>query len=159
FSDRGKGHLRPPPAIRDALDACIQAVAKKWKQAKRSADRDGRLRERQLDQLRKAERAGRLSLADAADRGMEAAYLHASGNKADPANARQVMYAARPRVLELTGGKCWANSSYFTQHLLPKFVEAHPELTADWDVVYDARGRLIEPHTGRRIDLGTLEVR
>jgi hypothetical protein len=90
---------------------------------------------------------------------MEEAYLHASGNKSDPANARQIMYAARSRVLELTGGKCWSRSSYFTQTLLPKFVEDNPELTADWNVVFDARGRLIEPHTATRIDLGTLEVR
>jgi hypothetical protein len=100
-----------------------------------------------------------LSLKDAANRVMEDAYLQASGDKDDPANARQVMYAARRQVLGLTGGKSWSRSSYFTQKLLPGFIEAHPELTADWDVVYDARGRLIEPHTGRRIDLGTLEVR
>ena len=35
----------------------------------------------------------------------------------------------------------------------------HPKLTADWDVVFDARGHLIEPHTGRRVALGTLGVR
>src|SRR5262249_61802013 len=62
-------------------------------------------------------------------------------------------------VVELTGGRCWAKSSYFTQHLLPDFVDANPELTANWKVVFDARGRLTEPHTGRRVDLGTQEVR
>src|SRR5262249_32296199 len=73
-----------------------------------------------------------------------------------PANARQVMYAARPRVLELTGGECWKQSSYFTQKLLPSFVKTHPDLTKDWDVVFDARGHLREPHTGCRIGLGTV---
>ena len=34
----------------------------------------------------------------------------------------------------------------------------HPELTADWKVVFDARGHLIEPHTGRSVPLGTSEV-
>jgi hypothetical protein len=38
-------------------------------------------------------------------------------------------------------------------------VTKNPELTANWDVVFDARGRFVEPHTGRRTDLGTLEVR
>jgi hypothetical protein len=134
-------------------------VTRSWKDAKRQADRDGRLREQQLERLRKARRTKALSIKEAAYRVMEEAYLHASGNKADPANARQIMYAARPRVLELTGGRCWSKSSYFTQVLVPNFVEAHPDLTADWDVVYDARGRLVEPHTGRQIDLGTLQVR
>ena len=29
----------------------------------------------------------------------------------------------------------------------------------DWDVVFDARGRLTEPHTGYVVPLGTLQVR
>jgi hypothetical protein len=38
-------------------------------------------------------------------------------------------------------------------------MEANPELTAGWDVVFDARGHLAEPHTRQRIDLGTISVR
>jgi hypothetical protein len=38
-------------------------------------------------------------------------------------------------------------------------VTAHPDLTASWDVVFDDRGHLIEPHTDTRIGLGTLAVR
>jgi hypothetical protein len=90
---------------------------------------------------------------------MEAAYRHAGAQGRYPANARQIMYAARPAVLELTGGKCWKRSSYFTQELLPDFMEEHPDLAAAWDVVFDDRGHLIEPHTQHRIGLGTLEVR
>jgi hypothetical protein len=90
---------------------------------------------------------------------MVEAYMKASANNTLPANARQIMYAARPLILALTGGECWKNSSYFTQHLLPDFIEENPALTADWDVVFDARGRLVEPHTRHRTDLGTLEVR
>jgi DNA topoisomerase VI subunit B len=159
FTDRGKGKLALPDDVAEALEKCVRSVARQWKDEKRQADREGRLRQQQLEKLRKARQAKRVTLKDAAWQVMEAAYLHASGNKSDPANARQVMYAARPRVMELTGGECWAKSSYFTQTLLPAFIEAHPGLTADWNVVFDARGRLIEPHTGRRIDLGTLEVR
>jgi hypothetical protein len=43
--------------------------------------------------------------------------------------------------------------------LLPDFVHAHPEVTASWDVVFDDRGHLIEPHTDTRIGLGTVAVR
>lgn len=42
---------------------------------------------------------------------------------------------------------------------MPEFIEANQELTSTWDVVYDARGKFIEPHTEKRVDLGTLEVR
>jgi DNA topoisomerase VI subunit B len=159
FTDRGKGRLALPPAIEEALGKCVRLVTRPWRDAKRQADREGRLHQHELERLRKANRPKVLSLKAAAYRVMEDAYLHASGNGADPANARQIMYAARPRVLELTGGRCWKKSSYFTQKLLNDFVKAHPRLTADWDVVYDARGHLIEPHTGRQIDLGTLQVR
>jgi DNA topoisomerase VI subunit B len=159
FTDRGKGTLALPGVLAEALATCVRSVAKPWQEAKRQADRDGRLRQQQLEKLRRARQRPELNLKEAAFQVMEQAYLHASGNKTDPANARQVMYAARPRVLELTGGKCWSKSSYFTQTLLPGFIETHPTVTADWNVVFDARGRLIEPHTGKRIDLGTLEVR
>jgi hypothetical protein len=69
------------------------------------------------------------------------------------------MYAARPLILALTHGRLWKNSDYFTQTLLPDFVEEHPELTSGWDVVFDARGHFTEPHTGELFGLGTLEVR
>jgi DNA topoisomerase VI subunit B len=159
FTDRGKGHLDLPDEVAEALEKCVQSVAKGWKEAKRSSDREDRLHQQQLDRLRKAERSKELSLIDAAYSVMEEAYLQASGDNADPANARQVMYAARRQILKLTGGKSWSHASYFTQKLLPDFVEANPELTADWDVVFDARGHLTEPHTGQSIGLGTLEVR
>ena len=35
----------------------------------------------------------------------------------------------------------------------------HPDQTAEWDVVYDARGHFAEPHTERLISLGTINVR
>jgi DNA topoisomerase VI subunit B len=159
FTDRGKGALSLPSQVADALEQCVRSVCSKWRQAKRQADRTGRLHQQQLEKLRKAHQPKTVKIKEAAYRVMEAAYLHVSGDKIDPANARQIMYAARPHVLELTGGKCWKKSSYFTQNLLPKFVEDNPELTKDWDIVFDARGHLIEPHTGRRIDLGTLAVR
>jgi DNA topoisomerase VI subunit B len=159
YTDHGKARVDLPHAVADGLRKCVHSVAREWKAAKHKADRKDRLSERRLEELRKAQQPKELKINEAACLVLEEAYLHASGNKADPANARQVMYAARPRVLALTGGKCWKHSSYFTQTLLPEFIEAHPELTADWDVVYDARGHLVEPHTGERIDLGTLQVR
>lgn len=91
---------------------------------------------------------------------MKSAYLKASGNGKYPANARQIMYAARRQIIDLTGKtKPWTNDSYFTQKLLPAYIEAHADQTAHWDVVYDVRGRLREPHTGAMVELGTLAVR
>jgi hypothetical protein len=91
---------------------------------------------------------------------MEEVYLYVSDNGSLPAHARQMMYRARKRIQEVTGiAEPWKKSSYFTQTLLPDFMAAHPDKTESWDVVYDARGHLREPHTGTEIGLGTLEVR
>ena len=70
------------------------------------------------------------------------------------------MYAARDHIQERTGKELNKDrQKYFNQTLLPDFVNEHPEATAGWDVVFDARGHLVEPHTNLSIPLGTLEVR
>jgi hypothetical protein len=51
------------------------------------------------------------------------------------------------------------DDGYFTQTLLPSYMLSHPETTAAWDVVYDARGHFEEPHTEVIVPLGTLDVR
>ena len=141
--------------LRAALRKSMQKVTKDWTKAKRHADKRDRLHERQLDRFARYER--RVSIKDAAYQVMERAYLKASANNTLPANARQIMYAARPLVLDLTDGRCWKNSSDFTQRLLPDFMAQHGAL--GWDVAFDARGHFVEPHTDERVDLGTLDVR
>lgn len=159
FEDTGKGTLQLGTVQLEALRKCVQGIAKEWKASKRQADANDKVSERELQRMRKAQSLQRLDLKEAAFYVMEEAYNETSDNGRLPATARQIMYKARPQVLALTGGKIWKNSAYFTQTLLPNFVEAYPEITATWDVVYDARGHFLEPHTNRRIDLGTLAVR
>jgi hypothetical protein len=99
-----------------------------------------------------------LTIKDACFKVMEQAYMRASANNTLPANARQIMYQARPLIQQLTT-KMWKDSNLFTQKYLPRFLRENYALTASWDVVYDARGHFEEPHTERRVDLGTLAVR
>ena len=146
------------PDMLEALQTAVTSVSKDWKTAKRSADKEDHVRQRDLERMRSRSSYRELSIKDAAYQVMRRAYLAASANDTLPATARQVMYAARPLVLGLTGGKCWSNSSYFTQHLLPDFMDEYLESNA-WNVVFDARGHFREPHTEERTDLGTLEVR
>ena len=98
-----------------------------------------------------------LTVKDAAWAVMDEAYRLASGDGRYPANARQIMYAARPEILRLTG-KAKLDDAYFTQVLLPDYVAEHRH-AAGWDVVFDARGSLVEPHTGCEVRLGTIDVR
>ena len=159
FTDRGKTRLKLPTEISTALDQAIKYVTKQWTTLKRKEIRHNRKLHREREAQQKAKKREKLSIKAAAYQVMEQAYMKASANNTLPANARQVMYAARPSVMELTGGKCWSKSSYFTQTIVPNFQREKPELTADWDVVYDARGSLIEPHTGEKVEIGTLGVR
>jgi len=157
-TDAGKTALILPPELRAVLARALAGATAEWKRTKRQADRADRVREEDLARLRR-ERQAPLSIKAAAFAVMADAYRLASANGSLPANTRQVMYAARPRVLELTGGTCWSDANYFTQHLLPDYLSEHPEATASWDVVFDARGHLYEPHTGHEVPLGTLAVR
>ncbi|OPY01283.1 MAG: DNA topoisomerase VI subunit B [Syntrophorhabdus sp. PtaB.Bin047] len=160
FTDRGKGRLRLPAEMMDGLGKAVSFVTKDFAKEKRRADWNGRLGKRQLVGIFRRERRSQLSTKEAAYASMEEAYVKASGNGSYPANARQIMYVARPLVQQLTGKiPPWKNTAYFTQILLPDYMEENHERTKTWDVVYDARGKLVEPHTGRRVDLGTLAVR
>jgi DNA topoisomerase VI subunit B len=159
FTDRGKSTLALPQEIHDSLVKSIDKVTSNWQQKAKQLRRAERMQERELDELRKARKRQQLSVKEAAYRVMEEAYLHASSGGRYPANARQVMYAARPLVQQLTGGVLWKNSNQFTQKYLPGFLERYPAETANWDVVYDARGHFVEPHTRNSVDLGTLGVR
>lgn len=98
-----------------------------------------------------------VSIKDAAWSIMDRAYRIASGGGRYPANARQVMYAARPEILRLTGSDK-LDDAYFTQNLLPDYIAEHGKET-EWDVVFDSRGSFTEPHTGHDVPLGTIDVR
>jgi len=153
--------------LKDVLAKGMAKVTREFTEEKRKAAAATRgggyiyISQAQKDRLiaREKKDAEKVIIKTAAYEVMYQAYMLASANGTLPANARQIMYAARPLVFEKTGGKCWEKSSYFTQTLLPDYVSEHPDETADWDVVYDARGHLVEPHVRARLGLGTLEVR
>lgn len=90
---------------------------------------------------------------------MPDAYAQASDDHRLPAPARQIGYALR----QLTGLGDELKLDYLLkgkqQGLINAYLEDHPEETKDWDVLRDARGSVVEPHTGTKVPLGTREVR
>ena len=162
YLDRGKSGVEVPGGnLPEVITAAVEAVTKKWAAQRKAEERHASA---QLQRRQVMTRIKPPSIREAAFDVMEQAYLKASGNGRFFANARQVMYAARPLVLEITGGECWSQSSYFTQDLLPEYIDAHG-LDGVWKIAYDARGHLVEPHRSRlsgaatSVALGTLEVR
>src|SRR5262249_37576191 len=158
-TDHAKRTLALPLVIRDAIEHhAVPAVSKTWAAVKRRIARDERSRAEELKRLHRKGKT-RDDIKPFAWEVMPKAYAITSEDNKYPAKARQIMYTARRLILPLRGGRFCKNSSTFTQGYDPDYLEEHPEETADWQVVFDARGHFTEPHTGLRIDLGTLPVR
>lgn len=153
FTDRGKTQVHLTDELSGHLKRTVATVAKIWKQAKKQADRKNRLSREAIDRMRY--KPQNVTIKEAAFQVMEEAYMKASAGGKYPANARQIYYAARPYILRETGER-QLNSLYFTQTLLKDYLETYE---TDWDVVFDARGHFVEPHTNASIDLGGIDVR
>jgi hypothetical protein len=132
----------------------VESVTKKWTKQRKAEERGRARTSRQAVMTR----TSRIEIKYAAWTALPDAYQKASGGGKYPVAARQLYYAVRPYVLE-ESEKSELDSQYFTQRILPEYVASHREETADWDVVYDARGHFQEPHTGVITPLGTLDVR
>ncbi len=143
--------------ITDLLKAAITKATSDFRKEKRTTNRREEL-SRSARQRLYVRHYAPMSVRRASFRVMEEAYMKASANNTLPANARQIMYQARPLIQKLTT-KMWKDDSLFTQNYLPRYLRDNSTKTANWDVVYDARGHFEEPHTETRVDLGTLAVR
>lgn len=162
FSDHGKARLELPKVLQDDITEMIQAAVKGWTKMKAKMHREQMATHRHWMERQRQLSRPKLSAKAAcfAPGVMAAAYAKVSNNGQYPANARQIMYVARPVIIEMTGKEPpWKNDDTFTQVILPDYIAAHPTETADWDVVFDDRGHFEEPHTGLRIGLGTVAVR
>src|SRR4051794_27188592 len=132
----------------------VQKVTRKWAEQSRREIREASARANRRSAFAPSRKA---TVVDAAYEIMEAAYLKASGGGTLPVKPRQIMYAARGHIQGRTGKRL--DDRYFCQTILPDFCDLNGDLTAGWDIVWDARGSLVEPHTDRQVPLGTLEVR
>ena len=142
----------------------IESVTDDWRKQRQREDRgwpEVKQRRRRVMSCNEYEYSTRVTITDAANECMEAAYMKASAGGTLPAAARQIMYAARPTILanarDRHGNPLQLRSEYFTQTLLPDYMREFG--CEDWDVVFDARGHLSEPHTKKTVPLGTLDVR
>jgi hypothetical protein len=141
---------RPRNIANDILDA-VESAASKWTRQKKSEERHpGNIRYR----MSRMTKEPRTTQKEAAWHVMEESYMAASNNNTLPAMARQIFYQARPKIMALTDDRELVYG-YFSQVLLPDYIE---ERGVKWNVVYDARGHFLEPHTNRRIGCGTIEV-
>src|SRR5208337_589861 len=135
----------------DDIEKLWTDVTRKWTRQRKVEERHpGMVRHRTVRMTSKK----KTSQTEAAAKVMEESYMAASNGGRYPATARQVFYKARPKIMAMTDNKP-LSSQYFTQTLLPDYITKHG---LSWNVVFDARGHIEEPHTILEIGLGTLEV-
>lgn len=158
YLDRGKTKVELPKSVGKAIRDGLVAVTKDWAATQRRMFRNQAAGERARQRMLRAYNRTR-TIKDIVEEHMPAVYAKVSGDGTMPAGARQLMYAMRPIILAELPDKDSFSDQYFTQTLLPDYLQDHPEETASWDVVYDARGHFKEPHTGCEVALGTLAVR
>src|SRR5262245_2985826 len=142
---------RSIPAV---MTGMLERATRKWTRQRKAEERHPaarRYREKRLTAI------PRTTQKEFAEEVMEECYWHVSGPRNLPAQARQIYYAARGKIMEATDNR-ELNYGYFSQTLLPNYQEDYPEICSDWNVIYDARGHCEEPHTNRRFGCGTLEI-
>ena len=143
-----------PRSIPSVMTGMFERATRKW-------TRQRKLEERHPAAIRY--RASRLTTIprttqkEVAEEVMQECYKHVSGPRNLPAQARQIYYAARGKIMEQTDDR-ELSYGYFSQTLLPDYQDEHPDICRHWNVIYDARGHCEEPHTNRRFGCGTLEV-
>ena len=135
---------------RSIIDA-IEGGTAKWAKQRKAEERAASARANRRYVMT---RVRSINQKEASEQILPDAWAKASGDGEYPASARQIYYAARGPLQDMTGKPVKYN--YFSQTLLPDFIEEHMKT---WDVVYDARGTYFEPHGGRPVPIGTLQVR
>src|SRR5215831_10167240 len=143
-----------PRSIPSVMTGMFERATRKWTRQRKLEERHPaaiRYRTSRLTAI------PRTTQKDAAEEVMQECYKHVSGPRNLPAQARQIYYAARGKIMEQTDDK-EVVYGYFSQTLLPNYQDEHPDICRHWNVIYDARGHCEEPHTNRCFGCGTLEV-
>jgi hypothetical protein len=153
FLDRAKTRLSvsdefAEPIARVVWGAC-KTLYKDGERRRKDAARAAR-----VQQAWETQSSATCTLKEAVFAVLQASVDHVTGGKVgDPLQVRSLYYVVRKRIQAFTSKDLDFN--YFSQDLLVQYQEAHGAIPG---LEYDPRGVLYEPHTGRRVLLGTREV-
>ena len=124
YTDRGKSAIvMNSRADADALLDAVTAVTRSWTRQRKAELRD---RSREISRRDALARRRRVTIKDAAWRRSWPLPTGMPRPTRPSANARQIMYAARPDILRLTR-RDQLDDDYFTQTLLPDYMAEHPD--------------------------------
>jgi hypothetical protein len=138
----------------DDILAVTKNVTKEWTKQRKAEERNSRAR-----YSRQYIYSDRVNFTDVADDILPPGYAHASGDGRYTVDKRQFYYCVRDEFLEETGQEITAD--YFSQNLLVKYMNQHPQKTAAWKITASPRGTLTIPNTDSgttRIPCGTTAI-
>ena len=155
FLDRGKSSLSIPSAMADDIAGAVWSAAKvlfkEYKAWQKDAAKQNRIDEARHKEVKPCTiiKAVFTVMEDA----IQAATQAATGNKRLPASVRQLFYKVRDAIQAHTNEVL--GHDYFAQNLLIKYRQENGRNRLIYN---DPRGVMYEPHSGRALQLGTLEV-
>jgi hypothetical protein len=138
----------------DAIVKLSKKVTKKWAKQRTREVKNKRARTQRTERM--IYYIPKVTLKQAAAKIMPDAYDQASNGGKHWALRRQIFYKARPLIQKILGETVKQN--YFLKSLLPDYLSEHPDKAREWKIAADPRGHLTEPHTGKVIPVGTLEI-
>jgi hypothetical protein len=154
FLDRGKSVLDVQGELRVAVQKAVLSVTGDYKTKRKAAERDAAAAEKEEERRRRAREAkpDETSVQDAVLAVISEAIEKASGGNLMEFGGRDFYYAARELIQQ-----------YTDKPLTQKYFDA---IVDRWEIEYglidglqrDPRGFLLEPHTHKRIPLGTKAV-
>jgi DNA topoisomerase VI subunit B len=153
FRDRGKSQIIASAELGEAVGETIASVLKEHYALRDKANKGEEAEERDRQRREKAARSTIPSLKEAVYAVIKEAADKASGGGKYLYSVRQLYYAVRPMIQEYTNKAL--NYAYFTPTLVTDYEDAHSSLEK---LVYDPRGHLLTPHSGKSIPLGTKDV-
>jgi DNA topoisomerase VI subunit B len=157
FRDRAKSTVFIPSKIGQAIAEATYACCKEWYEHKKREEKDAAKEEKREEHEReerdKEERREQWSLKDAVFKVLPDAISKASSGGRYRYSARSLFYQVRPLIQSCTDKQL--RSGYFSQTLLNQYEEIYGEIPG---LYRDPRGYFLEPHTGVKIQLGTLAV-
>jgi DNA topoisomerase VI subunit B len=153
FLDRGKTRLQLPKQVEDLVAKALWSVGKTFHAEGKRREKDA-VRQHKREQEREREQKTKEdSLVGACYKCLPDAIRATTADGTLPVSSKDLHYYVRPMIQEHTTKTL--KYPYFDQTILVGFQKKFGKIKG---LYHDPRGYLYEPHTGKKIELGTREV-
>jgi len=153
FLDRGKTRVSLPAEVADEVANVLWAVGKSFYKEGKRRERDAVRQQKIEEERRRTKNDTEYDLKEAVFKVLKEVYLEVTAGERYPISVKDFHYAVRPKIQKYT--KKTLKHSYFSQDVIIEYQRQYGKFKM---LYYDPRGYLYEPHTGKKIPLGTREV-